>query len=235
MKAIGYMRVSTGEQGKSGLGLEAQQADIELFCQQNGIELMRLVSEVATAKGNYRRRKLLNEVLLQCKKDKCAIVVSKLDRLSRDVESIANLTNDPSIRFMVAQLGIDADNFQIHLFASLAQKERDWISQRTKAGLAAKKARIIAGTDTHKPSGNQVNPQVASAKGVQIVKDNAAAFTATVSDLILNYKSRGFTLAAIAIELNKLGVDTASGKSGKQWYASTVSNQIKRIEFSNIT
>ena len=79
MKAIGYMRVSTGEQGKSGLGLEAQQADIELFCQQNGIELIRLVSEVATAKGNYRRRKLLNEVLLQCKKDKCAIVVSKLD------------------------------------------------------------------------------------------------------------------------------------------------------------
>ena len=151
MKAIGYMRVSTGEQGKSGLGLEAQQADIELFCQQNGIELIRLVSEVATAKGNYRRRKLLNEVLLQCKKDKCAIVVSKLDRLSRDVESIANLTNDPSIRFMVAQLGIDADNFQIHLFTSLAQKERDWISQRTKAGLAAKKARIIAGTDTHNP------------------------------------------------------------------------------------
>jgi DNA invertase Pin-like site-specific DNA recombinase len=96
---------------------------------------------------------------------------------------------------MVVQLGIDADNFQIHLFASLAQKERDWISQRTKAGLTAKKARIIAGTDTNKPSGNKVNARVASAKGVQVVKDNAAAFTVTVSDLILNYKSRGFTLS----------------------------------------
>ncbi|MEI7676919.1 MAG: recombinase family protein [Bacteroidales bacterium] len=230
MKAIGYMSVSTGEQGKSGLGLKAQQADIELFCQQNGIELVRFVSEVATAKGNYRRRKLLNEVLIQCKKDKCAIMLSKLDRLSPDVESIANSTNDPTIRFMVVQLGIDADNFQIHLFASLAQKERDWISQRTKAGLNAKKARIIAGTDTNKSSGNKVNVRVASAKEAQVVKDNAAAFTETVSDLILNYKSRGFTLAAIAMELNKLGVDTASGKSDKQWHPSTVSNQIKRMK-----
>lgn len=87
MKAIGYMRVSTGEQGKSGLGLEAQQADIELFCQQNGIELIRLVSEVATAKGNYRRRKLLNEVLLQCKKDGGVSILwmlAKQDRIHID-------------------------------------------------------------------------------------------------------------------------------------------------------
>lgn len=230
MKAIGYMRVSTGEQGKSGLGLEAQQRDIELFCNQNGIELVGLVSEVASAKGNYRRRKLLNDALVKCKKDRCALIVAKLDRLSRDVESIANLTNDKSIRFIVAQLGIDADNFQIHLFASLAQKERDWISQRTKAGLEAKKARIIAGTDTNKPCGNRVNAIEANAKGVAVIKANANAFTNEVSDLIMNYKNRGLTLSAIANELNKLGVTTASGKSGKLWYASTVSNQIKRIE-----
>ena len=122
MQAIGYMRVSTGEQGKSGLGLEAQQADIELFCSANGIELVGVVSEVASAKGNYRRRNLLNAALVRCKKEKCALVVAKLDRLSRDVESIANLTNDKSIRFIVAQLGIDADNFQIHLFAKCYQR-----------------------------------------------------------------------------------------------------------------
>jgi DNA invertase Pin-like site-specific DNA recombinase len=230
MQAIGYMRVSTGEQGKSGLGLEAQQKDIELFCTQNGIELVGLVSEVASAKGNYRRRKLLNDALVKCKKGKFALIVSKLDRLSRDVESIANLTNDKSIRFMVAQLGIDADNFQIHLFASLAQKERDWISQRTKAGLAAKQARIDAGTDNNKPCGNRVNAIEANAKGVTVIKQNAAYFTDTVSDLIMTYKGKGFTLSAIADELNKLGVTTSSGKSGKLWYASTVSNQIKRIE-----
>ena len=203
---------------------------VSRFCQQNGIELIGMVSEVASAKGNYRSRKLLNDALVRCKKEKCALVVAKLDRLSRDVESIANLVNDKSIRFVVAQLGMDADNFQIHLFASLAQKERDWISQRTKAGLTAKKARIAAGTDTNNPCGNRVNAAAANAKGVDIIKGNANDFTATVSDLITHYKGRGFTLSAIAAELNNLGVTTASGRSGKLWYASTVSNQIKRIE-----
>ena len=113
---------------------------------------------------------------------------------------------------------------------SLAQKERDWISQRTKAGLRAKQARIIAGTDTNKPCGNRVNAAAANAKGVQVIKANAAVFTSEVGDLIMTYKGKGLTLVAIANELNKLGVTTASGKSGKLWYASTVSNQIKRIE-----
>lgn len=85
------------------------------------------VSEVASAKGDYKIRPVLNDLLKRCRREKCALIVSKLDRLSRDVESIANLVNGKSIRFIVVQLGFEAENFQIHLFASLAQKERDWI------------------------------------------------------------------------------------------------------------
>lgn len=97
MKAIAYLRVSTSEQGRSGLGLEAQQADIESFCSTNAITLMDTVSEVASAKGDYKNRSALNELLLRCRRERCALIVSKLDRLSRDVESIANLVNDKSI------------------------------------------------------------------------------------------------------------------------------------------
>jgi DNA invertase Pin-like site-specific DNA recombinase len=139
MKAIAYTRVSTSEQGKSGLGLDAQQSDIQSFCETNNIELIDTVQEVASAKGAYRNRPVLNALLTRCKRERCCLMVSKLDRLSRDVESIANLVNDKSIRFIVVQLGLEADNFQIHLFASLAQKKRDWISQRTKVALKAKR------------------------------------------------------------------------------------------------
>ena len=90
MKAIGYTRVSTREQGKSGLGIDAQKADIHAFCEQNGIELLDIVQEVASAKGDYRNRPALYTLISQCKKEKCALIVSKLDRLGVDTEFGAN-------------------------------------------------------------------------------------------------------------------------------------------------
>jgi DNA invertase Pin-like site-specific DNA recombinase len=74
IQAIAYIRVSTSEQGKSGLGLEAQQAEIESFCHANVIELIDSVSEVASAKGDYKNRSALNELLLRCRRDKCVLL-----------------------------------------------------------------------------------------------------------------------------------------------------------------
>ena len=130
MRAITYRRVSTQEQGSSGLGLESQKSDIDNFCKTQNIELIAHYQEIASAKGNYANRTILMQALAHCKKERCHLIVSKLDRLSRDVESIASLMNS-KVQFTVVQLGLDADNFQLHLFASLAQKERDWISQRS--------------------------------------------------------------------------------------------------------
>lgn len=225
MKAIGYTRVSTQEQGKSGLGLESQAEDIKTFCQFNQIELLDIVTEVASAKGDYRNRQILSKALLKCRKEKYALIVSKLDRLSRDVESIANLVNDRNIKFIVVQLGLEADNFQIHLFASLAQKERDWIFQRTKAALKAKKEKAKREGIEIK-LGNPTNPKEANAKGVKIIKQNADIFAQGLSDLILNYRAREFTLLQIADELNRLSIPTARGG---RWYPTSVSNLIKRL------
>ena len=225
MKAIAYLRVSTSEQGKSGLGIEAQHADIIAFCESNGIELIDTVSEVASAKGDYKNRVVLNALLVRCKKERCALIVSKLDRLSRDVESIANLVNDKSIRFIVAQLGLDADNFQIHLFASLAQKERDWISQRTKAALKAKKERAQR-DGVELKLGNRTNLDVAQSKGRNVQVDNANAYAANLKDLLTGYQSQGKSLNEMARQLNQIGVKTARGG---EWYAKSVSNVISRL------
>jgi DNA invertase Pin-like site-specific DNA recombinase len=228
MKAIAYLRVSSREQGASGLGLESQQAEIMKFCTDNKIELIEVVSEVASAKGYYKSRPKLDAALKRCKRERCAIIVSKLDRISRDVESIGNLTNDKSIRFIVVQLGIDADNFQIHLYASLAQKEREYISQRTKAALKAKKERGLLGTDLNRPVGNLDTVRKASILGSAAIKFEAdSRVTNSHIELVADFRSKGYSMAKIADKFNALNMATAKGG---MWHASTVCNLIKRIE-----
>jgi DNA invertase Pin-like site-specific DNA recombinase len=82
-QAIGYIRVSSKMQGKSGLGLEAQQNEIQRFCEINDIELMDTAIEVQSAKDDISSRKVLTSALERCKKENCILIVSKLDRLSR--------------------------------------------------------------------------------------------------------------------------------------------------------
>ena len=219
MQAISYKRVSTKEQGSSGLGLESQKADIDGFCQTNNIELIAHYQEVASAKGDYANRTILMQALAHCKKERCSLIVSKLDRLSRDVESIASLMNS-KVQFVVVQLGLDADNFQLHLFASLAQKEREWISQRTKAALKAKKER-------NEPLGNLASLHIAQKNGVKTVIANADAFAAKLSHLVLNYRGQGMSLAKIAEHLNLIGVATPRGGN---WHAQSVKNLLGRLK-----
>ena len=219
MQGISYRRVSTKEQGSSGLGLESQKSDIDSFCQTNGIELIAHYQEVASAKGDYANRTVLMQALAHCKKERCHLIVSKLDRLSRDVESIASLMNS-RVQFTVVQLGLDADNFQLHLFASLAQKERDWISQRTKAALKAKRER-------NEPLGNLASLPTAQKNGVKTIVTNADLFAAKLSHLVLNYRGQVMSLAKIAEHLNQIGVATPRGGS---WYAQSVKNLLERLK-----
>ena len=137
--AVGYCRVSTARQGKSGLGLEAQKAAVQCFAQAEGITLIAEYVEIETGKGAdaLDRRPELSAALAQARKAKCPILVAKLDRLSRDVHFILGLMAH-RVPFIVAELGADADPFMLHLYAALAEKERSLISARTKAALAAK-------------------------------------------------------------------------------------------------
>src|SRR4030088_65362 len=138
MKAIAYTRVSTNRQG---LGLEAQQAALAQFAQAQGYELVQTFSEMETGKGAdaLDRRPQLAAALAAGRKAKCSIVVSKLDRLSRDVAVVSGLMAQ-RVPFIVADLGRDADPFMLHLYAALAEKERRLIADRTTAAVQAKRA-----------------------------------------------------------------------------------------------
>jgi DNA invertase Pin-like site-specific DNA recombinase len=139
--AVAYIRVSTKGQGRSGLGLGAQQAALARFAAAEGFRLVEAFDEVETAKGDtLARRPQLAAALKSARKLKAPVIVAKLDRLSRDVHFISGLMVH-KVPFIVAELGADVDPFMLHVYAALAEKERRLISERTKAGLAAAKAR----------------------------------------------------------------------------------------------
>jgi DNA invertase Pin-like site-specific DNA recombinase len=134
---ISYIRVSTGKQGKSGLGIEAQREAIARFAAAEGREVLAEFVEVETGKGSDALDRA--DALAKARKAKAPVVVAKLCRLSRDVAFISGLM-DKRVPFIVTELGADADPFMLHLYAALAQKERALIAERTKTALAQKKA-----------------------------------------------------------------------------------------------
>src|ERR1700716_3222714 len=118
---IGYVRVSTSQQGRSGLGIEAQREALARFAASEGFEVAREFVEVETGKGAdaLDRRPQLSAALAEARKRKCSVAVAKLDRLSRDVHFISGLMAH-RVPFLVAELGPDVDPFVLHLFGALA-------------------------------------------------------------------------------------------------------------------
>ena len=138
--AIGYVRVSTKLQGRSGVGLAAQRDDIERFALQQGLEIKSWYQDIQTGGGADALilRPGLAQALKDAKSRKCPLLIAKLDRLSRNVHFISGLM-EHHVHFMVAALGKDCDEFTLHIYASLAEQERRLISQRNKAAAAVLK------------------------------------------------------------------------------------------------
>lgn len=179
MLAVAYVRVSTNEQKRSGLGLEAQEAAIKAFAEREGITISAWHSEAQSGKrvsDTLAERPVLKAALEAAQAAGAPILVSKLDRLSRDVHFISGLMVH-KVPFLVAELGADVDPFMLHLFAALAEKERAMISQRTKAALAALKARgVKLGPKRPNPTaGNEANRLKWAAYRAQKVVDSARA------------------------------------------------------------
>jgi DNA invertase Pin-like site-specific DNA recombinase len=211
---VAYIRVSTQTQGKSGLGIEAQRDAIARFVEAEGLQLLNEYVEVETGKGSdaIDRRPQLAAALRQARKAKAAVVVAKLDRLSRDVVFIAGLMAQ-RVPFIVTELGLDADPFMLHIYAALAEKELALISQRTTVALAQAKQR---GTVL----GNRTNLGEAQKKGNDIQRAQADAFAASVMPVIRQLQAQGITtVRAIAAALNERGVRTARGGD---WHHATV-------------
>jgi DNA invertase Pin-like site-specific DNA recombinase len=142
--AIGYTRVSTRAQKRSGLGLEAQEAAIRDFATREGFSVSQWFSEAESGAGAdaLEQRPQLAAALTAAQRAKGPVIVAKLDRLSRDVHFISGLMSH-RVEFVVAELGRQEDPFVLHLYAALAQKERRLISERTKTALQAAKARKV--------------------------------------------------------------------------------------------
>jgi len=208
---VSYLRVSTG--AKTGLGIEAQREALTRFADAEGFQIHAEFVEVETGKGSdaLDRRPELAAALAEARRQRCAVVVAKLDRLSRDVHFVSGLMAQ-RVPFIVAEFGVDADPFMLHLFAALAEKERAMISARTKAALAAARARGV----------RLGNPQLATARaiGTEAVKAEAERFAENVLPVIREAQAAGArSLRQIAAALNARGIPTA--RQGK-WAATQV-------------
>ena len=205
--AIAYTRVSTNQQCRSGLGLDAQREAIEQFARQHGFEISEWIQDIETGQGNepFSKRPGLAKALALAKKQKCCIIVSKLDRLSRDVEFIAGLLTR-GVLFHVVQFGLSKDRFTIHIQAAVAEEERRLIGERTKAALERKKAQ------GHQ-LGNRTNLEDAQLRGRERIREIADTFAQSIQELIKERRQRGGSLAEIAQQLNLMGIKTARGGS----------------------
>jgi DNA invertase Pin-like site-specific DNA recombinase len=218
-RLIGYVRVSTAKQGHSGLGIEAQKEALERFAATEGFQILRVFVEVETGKGSdaLDRRPQLAAALSEARRQRCYVGVAKLDRLSRDVHFISGLMVH-RVPFVVAELGADVDPFILHLFAALAQKERAMISSRTKAALAAAKARGVTLGSPELPKARK--------SAVATIKALADQHATNVLPVIREIRRTGATsLHQIAEALNARGITTPRGG---QWYASSVRNVLER-------
>jgi DNA invertase Pin-like site-specific DNA recombinase len=140
--AIGYLRVSTREQGRSGLGLAAQRREIEAFGVREGFSVKSWHQDVQTGAGAdaILLRPGLAAGLREAKAARCPLIVAKLDRLSRNVHFITGLM-EHRVHFIVAELGKDRDDFTVHIWASMAEQERKMISERCKAAMIVAKGK----------------------------------------------------------------------------------------------
>ena len=201
VKYVVYKRVSTQKQGDSGLGLEAQERDIRLFLDNYSDKPYDIIGQyVDVLSGSMDDRPELIKAIAQAKKDKAILLVAKLDRLSRKVSFIAALLEDKRLEFKVACMP-NADKFQLHIYAALAEQERDFISKRTKAAMAEAKAkgRKFGGL---RDKTNERN---------KVIQREALARAEALSGVIVPMRKQGMSMQAIATELNNLGYQTARG------------------------
>ena len=212
-KAIAYYRVSTDRQGKSGLGLEAQNETVQQFATFKQWELIGEFTEIESGKKNNRPQ--LQEALKQCLKQKAVLVIAKLDRLGRNVAFISSLM-ESKVEF-VAVDNPHANRLMLHLLAAFAEHEREQISTRTKEALKVAKNRgIILGKH---------GKNVLSQQNIKLAND----FAETMIPIISELRADGFiTLRALRDELNNRSI--ASFRKDCHWHLDTVFHITKRIE-----
>ena len=194
------LRISTAKTGGiDSNGISAQRRDINLFLQQQ--DNPRVIQEfVEVESGAKKERPVLEQAIKCCQKHRCPLLVQKVDRLTRDVETLGRLTKMKNVNIKIASLP-NADNFQIHLYGILANQEREFISQRVRAGMREAKNRGV----------KFGNPKLVELNKTR--KYQARIYAYEHSELIKNLRNDRKTYRQICEFLNSSGIKTRTGKS----------------------
>jgi len=220
-KFISYLRVSTGKQGKSGLGLEAQRQAIETYLNGDNWEHLKEFIEVESGKNNERPK--LKEALEACKRTGSTLLIAKLDRLSRNVAFIANLM-ESGVEFVACDFPT-ANRLTIHILAAMAEYEREMISKRTREALKSAKVRGVqlGCPKNFTKQAAQNGRKLGTEKRIQKANEHAKRFRG----IIEGYQAEGMSLNAIAKKLSDDKELTPRGLTN--WTPTTVRNILLRV------
>jgi DNA invertase Pin-like site-specific DNA recombinase len=207
---IPYYRVSTERQGRSGLGLEAQQTAVHRHLATFGGSLIGEHTEVETGKRNNRPE--LRAALVACRRHRAKLVNAKLDRLSRNVAFIAAIM-DSGIEFVACD-NPHATRLTLHILAAVAEHEREAIATRTKAALRAAKAR---GTRLGRHGADYL---------AQANKAAALERASRLKPIFAELIAARMSIRQLATELTKRGIKPPHGGS---WHPQTVARVIRRV------
>lgn len=221
MKVVSYFRVSQASQGRSGLGIEAQQLAVQQFCADRGCHVVGSFVEVESGKLDSRPQ--LARALHMARVTNATLIVAKLDRLSRNVAFLARL-QDSGVKFIAADMP-EANELTIHIMAAVAQAERKAISQRTVEALRARKAR---GLPLGNPNGAEALRRAGKGNRAAIeavsmaAKQRSRDLKPLIEEIVLDGAS---TYREVAEGLNDRGIVTARGGV---WYPASARTVMAR-------
>lgn len=210
IRYVSYLRVSTARQGMSGLGLEAQREAVQRFAHQTRRQIVAEFVEIES--GRVRDRPQLSAALAECRRAKAILLIAKLDRLARNVAFVSSIM-DADVEFIATDAPF-ANRLMVHILAAFAEHERELISQRTKAALAAAKARGVA-LGTH---GKKL-----AEKASKAAVDAAEDYRAPIEQIMA---SGARSARQIALALNATGVRS---RSGGRWHSANVLRVMARL------
>lgn len=230
-KAIGYIRVSTHKQGKSGLGLEAQRAAIHQHASEKHLTLSRIYQDVES--GTKSDRPELAKALSHAKQDNSLLIIAKLDRLARNVALVATIM-ESKVDFVCCDQPF-ANKLTLHILSAMAEFEADQASTRTKAALAAAKARgVKLGSsrpghwdDPRRSQARRAGLQKAVARAASLRTVKAREAILHVIDAIRELRSEGLSYRAVASKLNEMKLTT---RQGNAWHAAQVIRVLRRSQ-----
>ncbi|TMO98430.1 DNA invertase [Pseudoalteromonas sp. S3260] len=211
-KYVVFYRVSTKKQGNSGLGLEAQQRDVSIYLNTYSEQPYKVVSTHTSihSGSDIEECPHFQDAIAACKNNGATLLVAKVDRLSRKVSVFSRVIEEVDVK--VAMMP-NADKFQLHIYAALAEQERDFISKRTKAALAEAKSRGV------KLGGVRAGHDKAIAAKKEAAKQRAEKLRPMVLELIKSNQSN----TSLAKAMTNLQID------GKKWQPTQVKRLLKTL------